>query len=423
MTQRVEVLAVGDELVHGQITDTNSAWLAARLGKCGVEVARFNVVSDAPAELEAVLREVCARADLVMMSGGLGPTEDDRTRDAVAAVVGEDLVFDEVAWRQIQSWFVEVGREPSPSNKRQASRPASAQLLENRWGTAPGFTIQVDRAKLFVFPGVPREMQNMVEEHLVPLLGGTGGVATAFARLLVVGPGESVLGERLAEFMHADREPRVGITAQGGLLNVRVAATGATESEAHASCARTVVELLPKIGDDFVCEGDADLEVHAVERLLARGATLATAESCTGGLLGAAVTDVAGASAVFRGGVVCYTGEAKQRDAGVPAATLEAHGEVSVEVAAALASGIASRTGARVGIGITGIAGPSGGSVAKPVGLVCFGLSIDGTVHAWERRFAALGRSFVRRRAVLEALAELIRACDRGDLDAAPQAP
>ena len=410
MSLRAEILAIGDELTFGHCIDTNSAHIARALTGVGCTVGGFHVVSDTQADIEAGLLRASAHADVVVTTGGLGPTLDDRTRHAAAAAAGQELVHDEVAWQQILAYFARLQRLVVPeSNRRQALRPAGAELLENRWGSAPGFALRLGRALVFVLPGVPREMYGMLEELVLPrvrTLPGGGAAAATFAALKVLGPSEAALGERIAAFMVEGRNPAVGITASHGLLTVRIAARGA---DAEVLCAADRARLLTVLGDDFVCDGDAPLQVDVAARLRAGGKTLALAESCTAGLAAGALGDVPGVSAVLRGGVVAYADAVKIAQLGVDPALLAAEGAVSEPVAAAMAKGVAARLGADLGGAITGIAGPDGGTPEKPVGTVCFGLASRGEAIAWTRKIPDLGREFVRRRAVAELFAALIR--------------
>jgi len=398
-----EILAIGDELIHGAMLDTNSKWLAGELERVGVVVRRFSVTSDEPAEMRATIAEACARADVVVATGGLGPTLDDRTRDVTAELCGGPLVFDPVSWQQVQDWLQGRRRPVPQSNRRQAMLPPGASALRNDHGTAPGFAVRLDRARFFALPGVPREMQAMVREHVLPVVQAMPGLLpTAQRWLRVLGPSEAALGERIEPFMVPGRQPAVGITASGGLLTVRVVGTGASMAAAAAACDATVAELRPLLGDWLFAEGEVDLPQLVLQHLRQAGHTLACAESCTGGLLLARLTDVAGSSDVLRGGVVAYADAAKQALLGVPAEVLAAHGAVSEPVAAAMAQGARSRFAADLAIATTGIAGPGGGSVAKPVGTVCFALARGDGVRTWTLRIADLGRAFVRDRAVFE---------------------
>lgn len=406
-----ETLAIGDELVHGFAVDTNSAHIARQLELLGVEVVRVTVVGDEPAALRAAMIEACARADVVVATGGLGPTEDDRTRDVAAAAVGADLVFDEDSWTALERRFARLGRTPPVSNRRQAWFPRGATILANQWGTAPGFALQLGRGRLFALPGVPREMHGMLDAHVLPWVRQrlvTGAFVSHELRTL--GLQEAELGERLADLMAAERNPRVGITAHYGMMTIRVVAHGVDADAARASCELTVAEVRTRAADVIAFEGDEPLENVVVDGLRRAGLTLAVAESCTGGMLAARLTDVSGASAAFLEGFVTYQNQAKTGRLGVPAELIERFGAVSEEVARAMVEGLLARTGADLGLSITGIAGPDGGSDDKPVGTVWFALGGGGgEVRAWQRRFTALGRRFVRERAVLEALVALHR--------------
>jgi nicotinamide-nucleotide amidase len=405
MTQRVEILAIGDELVHGRIRDTNSAWLANALALVGLEVARISVVGDGEAELVAALTGACERSDIVIATGGLGPTEDDRTRRAAARAAGVELAFDEAAWQQVLAVFRGYApqRDVPPSNRRQAEFPRGARVLRNRWGSAPGFALTIKGCTFYALPGVPRELWAMWAAHLEPELAASGDASLRGHSLHAVGCPEALLGEALAEFMSEGGPTRVGITASGGQLTVRV--VGAEWSVVQGVAA----SIRLRIGEFLVYEGDHSLAEEVVHKLIESGVTLALAESCTGGLLAAELTEVPGISAVLLAGFVTYSDAAKVRDLGVDAALLETHGAVSVEVAEAMALGAARRTGARAAVSITGIAGPGGGTAEKPVGTLCFGLCLDGLTETVECRLGNLGRGLLRQRTVREALVRLHR--------------
>ncbi len=411
MTVSGEIVAIGDELLHGALLDTNSKWLAEQLERIGVVVQRFTVVGDDPAAGRAALGEACARADVVVTTGGLGPTLDDRTRDVVADLLGGPLSLDEQAWQQVQDWLRSRRRPVPESNRRQAMLPPGAQALPNRVGTAPGFAVQVGRARLFAVPGVPREMQVMTQEHVLPAVSAMPGLRpTAQAWLRVLGPSEAALGERIAPWMVPGRDPAVGINASGGLLTVRIVGTAPTAAAAAAACEAVAAELRPLLGDWLFAEGFAELPELVLQRFVATGQTLALAESCTGGAIAARFVDAPGASAALRGGVVAYSNESKVELLGVPADLIAAHGAVSEPVAAAMADGARRRLQATFGVATTGVAGPDGGSAEKPVGTVCFGLAHAGGTRGWTVRIPDLGRSFVRDRAVYEVWRALLSA-------------
>jgi nicotinamide-nucleotide amidase len=405
-----EVLSIGDELIHGSNLDTNARWLANLLELHGASVQRFTVVGDDPVQLESAMRDACTRADLVIATGGLGPTLDDRTRDVVAAIAGGPLWFHAPSWQLVQDYLGARQRPVPASNRRQAEFPPGATVLHNPIGTAPGFRLRLLRAELFAFPGVPREMKRMAEDWLLPHLNSLPSQQpVAQVCLCVLGPSEALLGERIEPFMVAGREPAVGITASGGLLTIRIVGRGRDAAAAAAACEGTAVEIRPLLADWLVAEGTEALHVLLGRRLLAANVSVALAESCTGGLLAAKLTEVPGISAVFRGGVVAYANEAKTDLLGVGAALLQQHGAVSEPVAAAMAKGAAQRLRARLGVSVTGIAGPGGGTPEKPVGTVCFGVCLDGVVTTWTRHLPDLGREFLRERAAFELLAAIFR--------------
>ena len=407
---RAQIIAIGDELVHGAALDTNSKHLATELERLGVVVRRFTVVGDEPEHLRQAIESACAHADVVVATGGLGPTLDDRTREVVAEILGVELLFHEPSWERVRTWL-ERRRRPVPdSNKRQAMVPAGGAVLANSWGTAPGFAVTVGRARFFALPGVPREMRAMFDAHVVPEVAALPQLRpTVDTKLRVLGPSEALLGERLAEWMQPGRNPAVGITASGGLLTVRIVATADSIAAGRELCEATAAELRPRLRDWLFAEGEAELHELVLHRLQQQGLTLAAGESCTGGRIAARLVDVAGASEVFLGGVVCYSNASKVALLGVDESVLQEHGAVSEPVAAALAEGARSRFAADVGISTTGIAGPDGGSADKPVGTVCFGLATAESTRTWTVRIPDLGREFVRDRAVFEAFRALLR--------------
>ena len=405
-----EIVAIGDELLHGGLLDTNSKYIAQELERVGAVVHRFTVVGDDPARLRSALEDACGRADVVLATGGLGPTLDDRTRDVVAELTGRPLRFDESSWRQILAWFARLDRPCPESNRRQAELPGGAEALVNTVGTAPGFVAEIGRASLFAMPGVPREMKVMLREEVLPRLGSIGELTPTAQRMLrVLGPSEAMLGERLADFMQPKSNPQVGITASGGLLTVRIVGTAPTAAAASELCERTAAALRPRLGDWLFADGEEELPELVLRHLCATGRTVAFAESCTGGLCAARLTGCAGSSAAVQGGVVAYSNAAKQQLLGVPAALLEQHGAVSEPVAAAMAAGARDRFGATCAVSTTGIAGPAGGSPDKPVGTVCIGYADASGVGSWTVQIPNLGRSFVRDRTVFEVWRRLLR--------------
>ncbi|MEO0480045.1 MAG: CinA family nicotinamide mononucleotide deamidase-related protein [Planctomycetota bacterium] len=415
------LISIGDELLHGRVVDTNAAWLSGRLEALGFRVHEIRGISDVEEQLVELLAEVTPKADLCVATGGLGPTADDRTRAAVARAAGVEHEFDERSWTEIQRWFEKRERPLDPSNKTQAFLPAGARSLPNHLGTAPGFLATIGSCRFAALPGVPSEMRGMTAEALEPVLGEVFGDRLrplAHRTLWVLGPSEAELGSILEDRMVPGGPVEVGVTAKEGLLVVRVAAQSqaevvqpidASREEAERLALEVADDIVGRLGPMLLYRGEDSPSTALVHRLLRSKQTLASAESCTGGMLAAAWTDVPGSSAVFPGGFVVYSNEQKTVSLGVPRELLDAHGAVSELVAQSMAEGARRETGADFALATSGIAGPRGGSDEKPVGTVCFGLATPFGSRAWTRHFPNLGRDFVRQRSVWEATATMLR--------------
>lgn len=402
-TPTVAVVAIGDELLAGVHPDLNSCQIARRMRALGLIVERFALVGDDEAGLAELFRELLAGHDLVLSSGGLGPTLDDVTRHAAARAADRALVRSESALEEVRVWFDRRGMEMPASNQRQALFPAGAEPIPNRMGTAPGFRLELGRRALVAMPGPPRELVPMLDDALVPwlrsVLPGEAGVAEV--RLHLVNLSESAFAERVGSWMDRDRNPLMGVTAKGGVLSVHLTARA---SEQHGGAARARELLAERVGEfrerfaeHLFSDRDPDLERAVGAVLIERGITITVAESCTGGRVAWQLTRVPGISAVFEQGYVTYSDGAKQRLLGVDPELLGRCGAVSSEVAAAMAAGAARESGARLALAITGIAGPGGGSPEKPVGTVWFGLCIDGRTRTELRTFPEdWGREAIR---------------------------
>jgi nicotinamide-nucleotide amidase len=375
---RAEIISIGSELVSGQNLDTNSRWLSQQLGSLGIPVAFHTTLGDDLADHLAAFRAAFDRADLVLMTGGLGPTQDDLTRDALAECAGEPLVEDLASLAAIEAMFARRNRVMADRNRVQALFPRSAEPLENPIGTAPGIWMRISRATIACLPGVPSEMKRMFQDQVVPRLRrlGWGGQVILHRKINLFGKGESEIEAQAMDLTARGRVPEVGITASDATISFRITAEGPTEEEARRLIEPTAKLIYERFGSLVVGE-DSDDVAEAVAAQLARtGSTLATAESCTGGLIARMITAIPGVSSSYLGGVVTYANEAKTELLGVPAEMLATHGAVSPEVAAAMAEGMRTRLGATVGISTTGVAGPTGGTPEKPVGLVYLGLAI-----------------------------------------------
>jgi nicotinamide-nucleotide amidase len=401
------LIAVGSELLRFGRPDTNGDWLAERLNRCGFEIRGRAQVEDDPGRIATAVRSVGDEPALVVLTGGLGPTEDDRTRHGLALWANAPLERDEevVAW--IRSRFRERGIRWREAQSRQADRPAGAEWLRNPLGAAPGLWLRRGELAVAALPGVPAEMRAMFRESLAPRLHGLGTPTLARRTLKIAGRTETSVDTRVRDLY--DRPgAEVTILTASGEIELHLLVRGRDPDETAARLAALDAEFAERLGSDLYGRDD-DTLAGVVGDLLARsGRTLATAESCTAGLLSAAVTAVPGASGWFRGGYVLYADDLKREWAGVTPETLARHGAVSAEVARAIAAAARSRAGASIGIGITGIAGPGGGTESKPVGRVHLALDDEhGTVEV--KLDLGGGRELVRRRTVAVALDRLRR--------------
>jgi nicotinamide-nucleotide amidase len=412
---RVEILAVGNELLAGDITDTNFLALARVLKDRGAVVTRHVTLPDDRAIIADGVRDALARADLVLVTGGLGPTEDDLTRFGVADGLGRPLVRNAEVVDTIRARFLRYGVGDMPAaNLVQADFPEGALILDNPNGTAPGFLVETaPRQAVVVLPGPPRELLPMIDRHLLPYLEARGGLPVIAARRLrSIGLGESLLAERIAGWDLGLTGVEIGYYPQDPGVDVKLTATGDTEADVEARLDAATRRLLDRIGAQvyFVeANGHDRTPLAAVvgAALRERGETLAVAESCTGGLVASMITAVAGSSDYFAGGVVAYANAAKTELADVPPEVIDAHGAVSEPVAAALADGARRRFDTTWGIGVTGVAGPGGGTGEKPVGLVWMAVAgPDGTTA--HRTQHAGDRTTIQRRAAATAL-DLLR--------------
>lgn len=378
------VVTIGDELLRGEIVDSNKSFLSERLLMLHLEAARHVTVPDEPAAIEEILREAAHRARVVLVSGGLGPTRDDITTQVAARTFGRELVRDAAELERIDRYFRSVGRRMSENNAKQADFPSGAEVLPNPLGTAPGFMLEAEGALLFFMPGVPRELYRMMDEEILPRIEGRldhGRIVRA-QLLRTFGLGESTLDQELGDLARQDPDTTLGFRTQFPDNLVRVLVRAKTEADAERKLGAVVAEIRARLGPLVVGSGEQRLPQIVGELLLERGRTLAVAESCTGGLLCSRLTDVPGSSGYLLEGVVAYANEAKVRDLGVSAADLEAHGAVSEQVALQMAQGVRRRSGADIGVATTGVAGPGGGTPEKPVGTVVIGYADAEVGHA-----------------------------------------
>lgn len=405
---RAEILSVGTELLLGQIVDTNAAAIARELADLGIDVFFKQTVGDNPQRIQDAVHLAMSRADVILISGGLGPTEDDLTVEAIAGALDLDLVRNDAVADQIRDFFAVRGRVPPDTVYKQANLPRGAAVIPNARGTAPGVHLEHDGRMLFIMPGVPFEMDGMLHGYVIPYLRQrTGEMEIRSTILRVTGEGESAVEARIADLIRGT-SPTIAPYAKLGEVHLRITAKGAPQDVA-AALARGEAAVRERLGDLIYGTDDLTLEEVVGGLLVSRSLTIAVAESCTGGLLAQRLTNVPGSSAYFREGIVAYSNEAKVERLGVDRVLIEQFGAVSTEVAEAMAAGIRSRARTDLGVSITGIAGPSGGTVEKPVGLIFLGLAYaQGVLHRRLNVGTEPGRLGIRHLAAQAAL-NLIR--------------
>jgi nicotinamide-nucleotide amidase len=404
----LELVTIGTELLLGFTLDTNGAQIATRLAAAGIRVVRRTAVGDRAEHIREGVGDALRRTGAVLTTGGLGPTRDDITKLAVAELYGASLDFDESVWADLLARFARLGRIPVASNRTQAQVPRGAVVLRNRWGTAPGLWLDGAPGLTIMLPGVPQEMRMLLEHEVAPRLASRAGSAVIRSRTVrTPGVAESTLAERMGE-VETQIAP-LTLAYLPGLdgVDLRLTAWQLAQDEAERRLASAAELLIARGGEHVYGEGETDLAAVVLERARQAGWSLGAAESCTGGLVGARLTEIPGSSAVFQGSAVCYSNRLKTELVDVAPALLEAQGAVSEAVARAMAEGACRRLGVDLAVAVTGIAGPGGGTAEKPVGLVWFAAADrHGTVA---RSSMVLGtRKEIRARAAQAAL-DLLR--------------
>ncbi len=404
ISKRYELLTLGDELLLGLTANGHLTHIGAQLGKRGVLLQRNVTITDEADAIVAQFRESWTRADVVITTGGLGPTCDDRTREAVAAVLGQKLVFEPEIVKAIEARFARLGRKMNDNNLKQAYRFERGEVLPNAHGTAPGLWVEQDGKVLVMLPGPPNELQPMFAEQVVPRLAKLGLLAEreAYVQVRTAGIGESALEVKLQPIFdrHGDALS-IAFCAHQGQVDCRVSSPSGKLS--HEQLEKIAAECAALLGEDFMCYGGDSMAKVAADLLRAQELKLAVAETATGGMLASAFTDICGASKFFAGGCVCYSNESKMQLLDVPECLLKQHGAVSAENAVAMAVGAAETLGADYGLAITGFAGPCGGTNENPVGTIYIALHSPHGV--WSKKLHYPGpRATVNRRAVNAAL-------------------
>jgi nicotinamide-nucleotide amidase len=405
---KCEIISVGSELTSGQNLDTNSQWLSRRLAEVGIAVGWHTTIADDLATNVEAFQIASRRAALVLVTGGLGPTQDDLTREALARAAGVELVLHEESLAQIQAMFARRNRTMPERNRVQALVPAGAEPIPNERGTAPGIWMKLGAAHLAAMPGVPSEMVHMFQTSVLPrvLRLGLGGGVLLERKVNTFGLGESGIEEKLLDLTRRGHVPEVGITASDAVISLRILARAPTTAEAQAQIAPVEQTIRDRLGKLVYGAGEEDLQ-HAVLYLLARHRlTLAVAEGVTAGLVGERLTAVPGASAWFRGGIIAYDNRVKIDLLGVPSALIEEKGVVSAAVAEAMAVGCRARLRTDLAVSTTGVAGPGDLGPQLPAGLVFVGLAWEG--GATSASFSWTGtRDEVRSRTARLALARV----------------
>ncbi len=400
---KAEIIAIGSELVLGETIDTNSAWLSRRLLQVGVPVAYHTTVGDNVKAIKETVKLAASRVRLVILTGGLGPTKDDLTREAVAELCSRPLIESKAARRHIEAIIKRRHGKVLPSHLKQALLPRGAKHLKNPVGSAAGFRLKFGKAAVITLPGVPREMRGMFEEEVFPWIKKSAGRAGAILTKIVrtVGLPESEVDLRIGHLMGKEN-PDVGTGARVGMVDVRITARGKSAAAARRILRKTEAEIRKLLGDAIYGSGEDTLETACARLLLQKKKTLAVAESATGGLISSRLIDLPGISKCFLEGVVAYSNKAKVRYLGVSPNLIRRYGAVSAEVARAMAEGVRKNSGADFALGTTGVAGPTGGTKDKPVGLFYIAISSEDGTEVKEYHFRG-NRNQIRSRAAITA--------------------
>lgn len=384
-----EIICIGTELLLGNIVNTDATDVAQTLSEMGISVYRYTAVGDNPERLAEVVQAAARRADLLITTGGLGPTLDDLSKQTVAAAFGKKLVRHPECEADIRAYFERLHRPMTPNNLLQAMLPEGCTVLKNDWGTAPGCVFDAEGVKVIMLPGPPRECRAMLRYRVAPYLKSLSGQTIHSRYVHIFGMGESQVESLLHDLMEQSSNPTVAPYAKEGEVMLRITAAASSQAEAETMIEPVAAQIRTVLGPLIYTEEYDSLEQTCLNLLRQAGKTLASAESCTGGYIAKRMTDLPGSSAVFVGGVVAYTVPVKEQLLGVPAGLIERCGVVSVEVAAAMAEGVRARLGSSFGIGVTGLAGPDGDGSNRPVGLVYVALSNG--ANTWVRAIQQTG--------------------------------
>lgn len=402
-----EILATGDEIRTGTLIDSNSAWLAANMEASGLHISRIQCVGDHLPTLVQVLKEIGSRANFALVTGGLGPTSDDLSAQAAAQAMGSTLELNQAALQNVQAFFARKGRDMPESNLKQAQVPKGAEIITNPLGTAPGFSVQIENCLFFFLPGVPAEMKDMYKQSVQPKLKACLGPDYKENRVMTLrsfGLTESETAQRLEGFAQAFPKLSLGFRAKFPEIQVKLYASTLDSQQAKQELSSACAWVQSRLGDNIFSVSGKSLPQELGALLSATHQTLAVAESCTGGLIAHWITNAPGSSEYFLFAAITYANQAKQDILGVSAQILQEYGAVHTETAAEMAAGVKKKAGADYGLATTGIAGPSGGSKAKPVGTVCIGLATPTRVLSKQLHFQFGQRSLHKKIFAMSAL-------------------
>lgn len=403
------IISVGNELLNGHTADTNACWLSGKLFETGIATGGIWCVPDEVNRIVNALKDAAEIGQLLLVTGGLGPTEDDLTREAMAGYLGVELEFHQHLLDSIDLFFKKRGKTMASTNRRQAYIPTGAEILDNPMGTAAGFSCSKGPVQIAVMPGVPSEMKQMFESHIMPQIGPLAKEQIVVSgKLRCYGVGESTIAEKLGDLMKRGRNPQINSTCGSGDIILHVVAKADSPEAARDMLEKDKALIRQALGTWIYGQDDQSLPAVVAELLKTSHKTIALAESCTGGLLSKMITDLPGASDYFLGSWITYSNASKIIHLGIPEKLLLEHGAVSEPVARAMARNISERFRSDIGVGITGVAGPDGGTEEKPVGLVYIGVQMDDKCHVQECRFGLMERRWIRQRSALTAL-NLIR--------------
>ncbi|NLH18148.1 MAG: competence/damage-inducible protein A [Phycisphaerae bacterium] len=410
---RVFLLSIGNELLSGRTVDTNAAWISGQLAERGIPTVGILTVPDEIADTVESLRLAVSKSDIVIVTGGLGPTDDDLTRQSLAQYLGVELQFHPELFESIAAFFRRRNFTMVDKNRIQAYLPIGTEAISNSSGTAPGIFARKDHARIFCLPGVPSEMKIMFNDFVLPrIIHSAGRQFVISRRLKCFGTGESMIAEKIGDMMLRGRNPLINCTVSDGVITLHIVATAPDSSVAETLIRKDQTVLCEMLGDWVYGTDDQTLAEVVGYHLARTGKTIAVAESCTGGLIAKMLTDIPGSSRYFAYGWVTYGNQAKQSELGVDPALLNKYGAVSEPVVRAMAEGALRKSGADFAVAVSGIAGPEGGTEQKPVGLVYIGVATPDQTMVHESRFSN-SRPVIRHRAALTAL-NLIRLQIRG---------